>query len=92
MNDQSVDFACVHNMHMNSNPKTPKMFKEVIKMDEPEKLKWIEAVRKEIMYFMKRKSWIKTPKAKVALEGRRPLKVKHMFKIKDKPTGVRYKD
>ena len=40
------------------------------------------------MNFIKWKSWIKTKKKDVLAAGRRPIGVKHVFKIKDKPTGI----
>ena len=62
-------------------------FKEVMKMpDGEERKKWMEAIKNEFENFLKRNSWIKTPRLVVEAKGRRPLRTKHVFKIKDEPT------
>ena len=91
--DMSIAYmACTYNTHIVSDPTTPKTFKEIFKLPKEEKKKWLEAVKGEIMNFMKRNSWIKTKKKDVLVAGRKPIGVKHVFKIKDKPTRIRYKD
>ena len=91
--DMSVAYmACTYNTHVVSNPTVPKTFKEIFKLLEEEKKKWLEAVRSEIMNFVKRNSWIKTQKKDVLAAGKKPIGVKHVFKIKDKSTGLQYKD
>ena len=84
--------ACAFNTHVMSDPTTPKTFKEIFNLPEEEKKKWLDACRGEIMNFIKQKSWIKTKKKDVLAAGRKPIGVKHVFKIKDEPTGLQYKD
>ena len=49
-------------------------------------------VRNKFDNFKKRDSWIKTKRADAIKAGRKPLDVKHVFKIKDEPIGIQYKD
>ena len=87
-----LNMTFVYDTTLNSDPKTPKSFKDIAKIEDSEvRKKWYDAVRDEFDQFFKRKSWIKT-KRKDLPAGRKPIPVKHVFKIKDEPTGERFKD
>ena len=87
--DETVHF--VFNVESMAEPGLPKNFKEAI--SGPDADKWIDAIGGEFMNFIKRKAWKKVPKSIPEKLGRKLLKGKHVFKIKDEQDGSqRYKD
>ena len=54
---------------------------------------WIAAIKKEIENFWKRNVWEMTSRKQMLEEGRKAIKTKHVFKIKNKAYwSTRYKD
>ena len=78
---------------VNSDPRTPKSFADIKNLtDSKVQEKWNAAVTDKFNQFIKRGSWIKTDLKEVLKAGRKPIPVKHVFKIKDKVNGERFKD
>jgi hypothetical protein len=74
---------------INSEGNAPKTFKEAQQSELREQ--WMAAARREIDNFMKHGAWKKVKRSKLP-KGKRPLKVKRVFKIKENETGKqRYK-
>ena len=90
--DDAAFVTYIYNASVNSDPKTPKTFKEAI--TGPDKEFWIQAVKSEFGNFISRKSWIKTPRSEMKALGRKAIGTKHVFKIKTEPPDnrIRYKD
>ena len=85
LNNQHDDdyLAVIFSTMAVSNPKTPRTFKSTYNLPEDEKQKWLDTVRSEFENFLQRKSWIKTKRSDVPEARRKPLDVKHVFKMKD---------
>jgi hypothetical protein len=74
---------------VNSDADTPKTFHAATRSQL--RKYWIKAARREINNFMKRGAWKKVKRSNLP-KGKRPLKVKWVFKIKENETGEqRYK-
>jgi hypothetical protein len=74
---------------VNSDEEAPKTFHGATKSQL--RKYWIKAARREIDNFMKRGAWKKVKRSSLP-KGKRPLKVKWVFKIKENETGdQRYK-
>lgn len=84
-----VEVHYVFNATLASDPGEPKSLGEALR--SPERLKWIEATKKEIENFLKRKVWKPVPLSD--LKGRqRPISTKWVYKIKNEHDGSkRYK-
>jgi hypothetical protein len=69
----------------------PATYKEVMEMKNDDKSKWIKAITKELTNFDQHKVWSKMPRSTMET-GRKPLKTRWIFKIKNEVDGsLRYK-
>jgi hypothetical protein len=74
---------------VNSEGNAPKTFKQAEQSELREQ--WMGAVRREIDNFVKRNAWKRVKRSDLP-KGKRPLKVKWVFKVKENETGdQRYK-
>jgi hypothetical protein len=78
----------VFNTMLTSDPGEPKTFRAPV--NGPKKQEWIPSAKSEIYNFISRDAWKKFPRDK--LDGRKPIPVKWIFKIKEEQDGtLRYK-
>ncbi|KAI2509134.1 GAG-pre-integrase domain [Fragilaria crotonensis] len=78
----------VFNTMLTSDPGEPKTFRAAV--TGPKKQEWIPSAKSEINNFISRDAWKKFPRDK--LNGRKPIPVKWIFKIKEEQDGtLRYK-
>jgi hypothetical protein len=78
----------VFNTMLTSDPGEPKTFRAAV--NGPKKQEWIPSAKSEINNFISRDAWKKFPRDK--FDGRKPIPVKWIFKIKEEQDGtLRYK-
>ena len=88
--DSLREIHFVHQNELSSDFGEPKTFKEA--WFGPEQEKWRPSMRNEIMNFLNRGSWIKVTRTFAMKSGRKILKVKWVYKMKDEQDGsIRYK-
>ena len=79
----------VFNVQLSSDPGEPNGYSEAMK--SPDRLKWIDAMKKEIENFLTRKVWTPT-KLEDLKPGQKPIRVKWVMKKKTEQDGsTRYK-
>lgn len=88
--DSVREIHFVHQNELSSDFGEPKTFREA--WNGPEQDKWRPSMRNEIMNFLNRGSWTKVTKTVAMKSGRKILKVKWVYKMKDEQDGsIRYK-
>ena len=86
--DRVVEIHWIYSTSLASDPGEPKGYKQA--MTDPERDKWIEAMKVEINNFYKRKVWEKFPRK--MLNERKMLGSRWVFKKKsEQDLSIRYK-
>jgi hypothetical protein len=70
-----------------SDPGEPRSLKDAL--SGPKAAEWEESIKYEINNFLKRDAWKKIPLSQVQAEGRKPIRTKTVFKIKDEQDGTK---
>ncbi len=85
---RNVEFHYVFNAALLSDAGEPESITEALQGNN--RLTWIEAIKKEIENFLKRKAWKKVGK-QILAKGQRPISTKWVFKINNELDGsLRY--
>jgi hypothetical protein len=71
-----------------SDPGEPRSLQDAL-LSGPKAVEWEESIKDEINNFLKRDAWKKVPLSQVQAEGRKPIRTKTVFKIKDKQDGTK---
>jgi hypothetical protein len=88
--DSVKEIHFVHQNELSSDFGEPKTFKEAWNGKDGEK--WKPSMGKEVMNFLNRKAWTKITREEIDKSGKKILKVKWVFKMKDEQDGsIRYK-
>jgi hypothetical protein len=88
--DNTREIHFVHQNELSSDFGEPKTFKEA--WFGPEREKWRPSMKSEIMNFLNRGSWKKVTNEVSLKSGRKTLKVRWVYKMKDEQDGsIRYK-
>jgi hypothetical protein len=84
--ESATEIHFVHQNELSSDFGEPKTFKEALWCGT-NKEKWKPSMGSEVMNFLNRKAWRKTPKEKMWKLHKKILKVKWAFKMKDEQDG-----
>jgi hypothetical protein len=83
--DSVTEIHFVHQTELSSDFGEPKTFNEA--WQGPEREKWKPSMKKEIMNFLNRGAWVSVLRIVALKSGKKILKVKWVFKIKDEQDG-----
>jgi hypothetical protein len=70
-----------------SDPGEPKNLNDALTGDKASE--WKESIQAEINNFIKRDAWKKVPTSQIIAEGRKPIRTKTVFKVKDEQDGTK---